>query len=276
MNFKGSHARNVEQSPQFTPFSKAIKPLDRCQSSSPREQFSVSVSMADSLPIKTIGSKWRADFYKLKWSRLEAVAKKLKTVIEECLPEAQLSLEGEFEAKHDKLASGIVIDLTNADPIQAEWIVQGFLMGVTGGNSTNQDDLFNNLEEKCKMIVNKHCGDFLDAHGNKNIRTPMQVSGSGLSYLITGKFADRPRPLPQKHDILRCLAKVNGFKKSTRTCYLVSTDGLELAVQFDLQFFLKEIGVAALAENLFEFSLQPRENEKGRLVYELTDIKDCP
>lgn len=239
------------------------------------EAYTFTIAFADPIPIKLLGSRLRGNFNLLKWTRPEQIASRMKSLIEECFPESSVKLEAELEAQDGQLGSGLVVEVENGDPSKIEPIAFSFAKRIKGGQP-EQVDFFVEYPEEFQDIVCKHVDEFLGTHGNLNIGAPLSIQGGKLNLQIAGKFEPPPSHLPSKYDPIRFKGMVDGFQKSDRIVHLISVEGVRFQAQFDLQFLLGQVGAAAMDDILVEISLQPKENAKGRLVNELTEIRTCP
>lgn len=234
--------------------------------------YSFTITFTDPIPIKQLGTKFRGNFNHLRWSRPEQIGSRIKSLIEECFPEISVKLVAEFEAQDGQLGSGLVVEVENGNPSKIELIVFGFAKQIKSGQSS-QEDLFDSDSEEYRDIVIKHANEFLSSHGSLSIGAPLSIQGGQLNLQLRGKFDPPASHLPEKHEPMKFAGTVDGFQKSERIVHLISAEGTRFKAQFDLQFFMTQVGAAAITDNLFEITLLPKENAKGRLIYQLADLR---
>lgn len=223
------------------------------------------VSLQTPITIKKIGdATWRGNINRIKWDQAESVATEVSALIASCFPKAKVEVDCEFSADGTQLLSGLVIQVVSEQEIELEPVLIGFLSQIT--SSLGDQDLFFGLEEPLRLLITKHIDCFLDQFGNTKVRVPLAVKGKGLEFRISGKFSAPPRELPQMHSSFTFRARINGFMKRERTLSLCSeVDSTIVNTTFDLNEFMHNIAQAVLDDTVHEFTIQPKENEKGEL-----------
>jgi hypothetical protein len=227
--------------------------------------YKVEVSPQKPINITKIGeTRWRGSINNLKWNVPESLAAEICVVIKNRFPNVTVDMDVEFAADDNQLVSSLVVQVESSEEINLEPVIASFLSLVT--NPSSSQDLLIDPDGSLRSEVSKNHTGWLQRHAGKNVGIPLQIRSDQFQFVVAGKFAPIPRDLHQEYDSFIVRGRVNGFLKRERTLSLCSeTEGTLVSTFFDLNQFMHQIAKAALYDTVHNFTIHPRENEKGEL-----------